>query len=91
MEVEKDKEIDQKSSTNQVNGGQKQGDVGGVESCMTTLITIFSWILILLFFPLALPMCIRTVQVSFFDKYIQLCILKFLEYFLDTKLITHLY
>ena len=65
MEVEKDKEIDQKSSTNQVNGGQKQGDVGGVESCMTTLITIFSWILILLFFPLALPMCIRTVQVSF--------------------------
>ena len=47
-----------------VTGYKRNEKIGGVEKCMTVLIKIFSWFLILLFFPIAIPMCIRTVQVS---------------------------
>ena len=43
--------------------------IGGAEKCMTILIKVFSWFLILLFFPVAIPMCVRTVQVVFY-KYL---------------------
>ena len=44
---------------------QRDYKIGGAEKCMTALIKVFSWLLIFLFFPVAIPMCVRTVQVVF--------------------------
>ena len=59
-----DKEKILENPKNGVRGYKRNEKIGGVEKCMTILIKIFSWFLILLFFPVAIPMCIRTVQVS---------------------------
>ena len=67
MEVETPKEIKSKNVTPML---QRNEDVGGAEKCMTVLITIFSWLLIALMFPLALPMCIRMVQVQYLRDFV---------------------
>ena len=63
MEPEKDIEAKPKATPDRVSQHRKDEPIGGVEACMTVLIKVFSWVLIFLFFPLAIPMCIRTVQV----------------------------
>ena len=63
MEPEKNNETKRKSNPDRVRNYQRSEKAGGVEACMTVLIKLFSWILIFLFFPIAFPMCIRTVQV----------------------------
>ena len=65
MESEKDKVSKRTSIADTVQTRNESQKAGGVESCMTTLIKVFSWILIFLFLPIALPMCIRTVQVVY--------------------------
>ena len=58
-----DKEKILKTTQDRVRNYKRDDKIGGVEKCMTVLIQVFSWFLIMLFFPIAIPMCIRTVQV----------------------------
>ena len=58
-----DKEKILKTTQDRVRNYKRDDKIGGVEKCMTVLIQVFSWFLIFLFFPIAIPMCIRTVQV----------------------------
>ena len=64
-----DKEKILKTTQDRVRNYKRDDKIGGVESCMTVLIKVFSWFLILLFFPIAIPMCIRTVQVASHSQY----------------------
>ena len=60
-----DKEKILESSPGRSPNDQRDYKIGGAEKCMTVLIKVFSWFLIFLFFPVAIPMCVRTVQVVF--------------------------
>ena len=69
MEPEKNNETKRRSTPDRVQNYQRSEQAGGVEACMTVLIKVFSSILIFLFFPIAFPMCLRTVQVASPDAY----------------------
>ena len=65
MEVEKGMKMKPKNAADPKYEYQRNENIGGTEKFMTVLIQICSWILIVLLFPIAVPLCIRMVQVKY--------------------------